>query len=45
VRAAVEAGIGLSVCGDAADDQVLPALLGIGARTVSAGAAKVPAVA
>jgi phosphoenolpyruvate-protein kinase (PTS system EI component) len=46
VRAAVEAGIGLSVWGDAADDQaVLPALLAIGARAVRAGPAKVPAVA
>jgi multiphosphoryl transfer protein len=46
VRAAAEAGIGLSVCGDAAaDPAVLPALLAIGVRTVSVGAAKVPAVA
>jgi len=46
VRAAAEAGIGLSVCGDAAADKaVLPALLAIGVRTVSVGAAKVPAVA
>jgi phosphoenolpyruvate-protein kinase (PTS system EI component) len=46
VRAAGEAGIGLSVCGDAAaDPAVLPLLLSIGVRTVSVGAAKVPAVA
>jgi phosphoenolpyruvate-protein kinase (PTS system EI component) len=45
-RAAREAGIGLSVCGDAAADPVvLPQLLAIGVRTVSVGAAKVPAVA
>jgi phosphoenolpyruvate-protein kinase (PTS system EI component) len=46
VRAAADAGIGLSVCGDAAaDPAVLPALLALGVRTVSVGAAKVPAVA
>jgi phosphoenolpyruvate-protein kinase (PTS system EI component) len=46
VKAAGEAGIGLSVCGDAAaDPAVLPQLLAIGVRTVSVGAAKVPAVA
>jgi phosphoenolpyruvate-protein kinase (PTS system EI component) len=46
VRAARDAGIGLSVCGDAAaDPAVLPQLLAIGVRTVSVGAAKVPAVA
>jgi phosphoenolpyruvate-protein kinase (PTS system EI component) len=46
VRAAGEAGIGLSVCGDAAaDPAVLPELLAVGVRTVSVGAAKVPAVA
>lgn len=46
VRAATDAGIGLSVCGDAAaDPAVLPSLLAIGVRTVSVGAAKVPAVA
>jgi phosphoenolpyruvate-protein kinase (PTS system EI component) len=45
-RAAREAGIGLSVCGDAAADPVvLPQLLAIGVRTVSVGAAKVPSVA
>jgi multiphosphoryl transfer protein len=46
VRAARETGIGLSVCGDAAaDPAVLPSLLVLGVRTVSVGAAKVPAVA
>jgi phosphoenolpyruvate-protein kinase (PTS system EI component) len=46
VRAAASAGIGLSVCGDAAaDPAVLPLLLALGVRTVSVGAAKVPAVA
>ena len=46
VKAATEAGIGLSVCGDAAaDPDVLPRLLALGVRTVSVGAAKVPAVA
>ncbi len=46
VTAAGEAGIGLSVCGDAAaDPAVLPRLLALGVRTVSVGAAKVPAVA
>jgi phosphoenolpyruvate-protein kinase (PTS system EI component) len=46
VRAAREAGIGLSVCGDAAaDPAVLPSLLAAGVRTVSVGAAMVPAVA
>ena len=46
VRAARQAGIGLSVCGDAAaDPAVLPLLLDLGVRTVSVGAAKVPAVA
>jgi phosphoenolpyruvate-protein kinase (PTS system EI component) len=46
VRAAGEAGIGLSVCGDsAADPAVLPLLLSLGVRTISVGAAKVPAVA
>jgi phosphoenolpyruvate-protein kinase (PTS system EI component) len=46
VRAARDAGIGLSVCGDAAaDPAVLPQLLAIGVRTVSVGAAKVPVVA
>jgi phosphoenolpyruvate-protein kinase (PTS system EI component) len=46
VHAAGEAGIGLSVCGDAAaDPAVLPQLLAAGVRTVSVGAAKVPVVA
>jgi phosphoenolpyruvate-protein kinase (PTS system EI component) len=46
VTAAGKAGIGLSVCGDAAaDPAVLPRLLDLGVRTVSVGAAKVPAVA
>ncbi|HEX5502175.1 MAG TPA: putative PEP-binding protein [Thermomicrobiales bacterium] len=46
VTAAGQAGIGLSVCGDAAaDPAVLPLLLALGVRTVSVGAAKVPAVA
>jgi phosphoenolpyruvate-protein kinase (PTS system EI component) len=46
VRAAGEAGIGLSVCGDAAaDPAVLPQLLAMGIRTVSVGAAQVAAVA
>ena len=46
VRAARAAGIGVSVCGDsAADPDVLPLLIGIGVRTVSVGAAKVPRVA
>jgi phosphoenolpyruvate-protein kinase (PTS system EI component) len=46
VRAASQAGIPVSVCGDsAADAAVLPLLLGLGVRTVSVGAAKVPQVA
>jgi phosphoenolpyruvate-protein kinase (PTS system EI component) len=46
VRAAGQAGISVSVCGDsAADEAVLPLLIGIGIRTVSVGAAKVPQVA
>jgi multiphosphoryl transfer protein len=46
VKAAGESGIGLSVCGDAAaDPAVLPQLLAVGVRTVSVGAAKIPAVA
>jgi phosphoenolpyruvate-protein kinase (PTS system EI component) len=41
-----EAGIGLSVCGDAAaDPTVLPLLLRLGVRTVSVGAANVRKVA
>jgi phosphoenolpyruvate-protein kinase (PTS system EI component) len=46
VRAARRAGIGVSVCGDAAaDPAVLPLLLGAGVRTVSVGPARVPPVA
>ena len=46
VQAARDAGIGLSVCGDAAaDPAVLPSLLAIGVRSVSVGAAKVLVVA
>jgi phosphoenolpyruvate-protein kinase (PTS system EI component) len=46
VEAAAEAGINVSVCGDAAADPVvLPLLLGLGIRTLSVGAARVPQVA
>jgi phosphoenolpyruvate-protein kinase (PTS system EI component) len=46
VEAAAEAGINVSVCGDAAaDPAVLPLLLGLGIRTLSVGAARVPQVA
>jgi len=46
VRAAGAAGVKVSVCGDAAADPlVLPLLLGLGVRTVSVGAARVPRVA
>jgi phosphoenolpyruvate-protein kinase (PTS system EI component) len=46
VGAAGQAGIGVSVCGDAAaDGAVLPLLIGAGVRTVSVGAARVPHVA
>jgi phosphoenolpyruvate-protein kinase (PTS system EI component) len=46
VNAAAEAGINVSVCGDAAADPlVLPLLLGQGIRTLSVGAARVPQVA
>ena len=46
VRAALQAGIEVSVCGDsAADPAVLPLLIGAGVRTVSVGAALVPRVA
>ena len=46
VDAAAEAGISVSVCGDAAADPlVLPLLLGLGIRTLSVGAARVPQVA
>jgi phosphoenolpyruvate-protein kinase (PTS system EI component) len=45
-RAATAAGISVSVCGDAAaDPDVLPLLLGLGIRTLSIGAARVPQVA
>jgi len=45
-KAAQRAGIKLSVCGDAAADPlVLPLLLGLGVRTLSVGAARVPQVA
>ena len=46
VAAAGQAGIKVSVCGDAAADPlVLPLLIGVGVRTVSVGAARVPEVA
>ena len=46
VRAAGAAGVKVSVCGDAAADPlVLPLLLGLGVRTLSVGAARVPRVA
>jgi phosphoenolpyruvate-protein kinase (PTS system EI component) len=46
VEAAADAGIPVSVCGDAAADPlVLPLLLGLGIRTLSVGAARVPQVA
>lgn len=46
VQAAEEAGVKVSVCGDAAaDPEVLPLLLGLGVRTFSVGAARVPRVA
>ena len=46
VHAGQTAGIGVSVCCDAAADEgVLPLLLGLGVRVVSVGAAKVPQVA
>ena len=46
VRAAHHAGLKVSVCGDAAADPlVLPLLLGLGVRTLSVGAARVPQVA
>ncbi|HEX9065798.1 MAG TPA: putative PEP-binding protein [Streptosporangiaceae bacterium] len=45
VTAAGQAGIGLSVCGDAAADPVvLPLLIGLGVRTVSVPAARVALV-
>ena len=46
VQAAQGAGVKVSVCGDAAADPlVLPLLLGLGVRTLSVGAARVPQVA
>jgi len=46
VRAAGAVGVKVSVCGDAAADPlVLPLLLGLGVRTLSVGAARVPRVA
>ena len=46
VEAAAQAGISVSVCGDAAaDPEVLPLLLGLGIRILSVGAARVPHVA
>ena len=46
VHAARTAGVKVSVCGDAAADPlVLPLLLGLGVRTLSVGAARVPQVA
>ncbi|MBV9853919.1 MAG: hypothetical protein JOY82_05265 [Streptosporangiaceae bacterium] len=46
VRAASDAGVRVCVCGDAAaDPTVLPLLLGLGVRTLSVGAARVPQVA
>jgi phosphoenolpyruvate-protein kinase (PTS system EI component) len=44
-RAAREAGLSVSVCGDAAaDPRVLPLLVGLGVRTFSVPAARVPRV-
>jgi phosphoenolpyruvate-protein kinase (PTS system EI component) len=46
VQAAGPAGVKVSVCGDAAADPlVLPLLIGLGVRTLSVGAARVPQVA
>jgi phosphoenolpyruvate-protein kinase (PTS system EI component) len=46
VRAADAAGVGVSVCGDAAADRdVLPLLIGLGVRRLSVGAARLPQVA
>jgi phosphoenolpyruvate-protein kinase (PTS system EI component) len=45
VTAAAAAGVKVSVCGDAAaDPAVLPLLLGLGVRTFSVGAARLPQV-
>ena len=44
-QAARAAGLGVSVCGDAAaDPRVLPLLVGLGVRTFSVPAARVPQV-
>jgi phosphoenolpyruvate-protein kinase (PTS system EI component) len=46
VRASGAAGVSVSVCGDAAaDPAVLPLLIGLGVRTLSVGAARLPQVA
>jgi phosphoenolpyruvate-protein kinase (PTS system EI component) len=46
IQVASGAGVKISVCGDAAADPlVLPLLLGLGVRTLSVGAARVPQVA
>lgn len=46
VQAAGAAGVHVSVCGDAAaDPAVLPMLIGLGVRTLSVGAARLPQVA
>ncbi len=46
VKAASAAGVKVSVCGDAAaDPAVLPLLIGLGVRTLSVGAARLPQVA
>jgi phosphoenolpyruvate-protein kinase (PTS system EI component) len=46
VQAGQGAGVKVSVCGDAAaDPAVLPLLIGVGIRTLSVGAARVPRVA
>jgi phosphoenolpyruvate-protein kinase (PTS system EI component) len=45
VTAAADAGVSVSVCGDAAADPVvLPLLIGLGVRTFSVGAARLPQV-
>jgi phosphoenolpyruvate-protein kinase (PTS system EI component) len=45
-QAGAHAGVKVSVCGDAAADPlVLPLLIGLGVRTLSVGAARVPQVA
>ena len=45
VAAAATSGIEVSVCGDAAADPgVLPLLIGLGVRTFSVGAARLPRV-